>query len=407
MTRIDTSSSLRAMVGAPVVLPVAVRFRVTVANWVRGPYPQAIAVYLAVRLVSVVVLAIMATNNHQKLLDRLTAWDGQWYLKLAEFGYHGVSVSSYAADAAGHPYAEAPMAFFPLYPGLVSLLARLPGINTVRAALLVSLLAGIAAACGVLRIGRFLDPTRLRTGLILVALWAGAPMAITLTMTYTEALFTAFAAWALVGVLERRWWLAGICSMFAGLTRSTAGVLIVIVVVAALAAAFRDRDRWPALACAVMAPLGLTGYWASVAARTGSLTGWQDIEWRGWNTRFDFGHESVEWVIQILLGKGSVMETTTVMIVLGAITLAALGARRMPWPLAAYGIGVVVLIVGTCGLPFAKARFLLAGMIVLLIPIALGLANRKPKTAIVTVTALVLVGSWFSAHSLTGWQYAI
>jgi hypothetical protein len=78
----------------------------------------------------------------------------------------------------------------------------------------------------------------------------GAPMAITLSMTYTEALFCALAAWA----LERNWWLVGLATM---------------------------------------------------------------------------------------LGKGSVTETTTVAILLGSITLAVLGARRMPWSLAAYGIGVM------------------------------------------------------------------
>jgi hypothetical protein len=46
-------------------------------------------------------------------------------------------------------------------------------------------------------------------------------------------------------------------------------------------------------------------------------------------------------------------------------------------------------------------------MLVLLISVALGLANRAPKTAVAVTTVLVLVDSWFSGHALTGWQYAI
>ena len=141
-------------------------------------------------------------------VDRLTVWDAQWYIKLTDLGYQGIMDS---VDAAGHPYADMPMAFFPLYPSFTALVSGLPAVSTVAAALIVALGAGIAAACALLRIGRILDP-RPGVGLVLVALWAGAPMAIVLTMPYTEGL----AAWALVGVLEQKWWLAGACIVFAG-----------------------------------------------------------------------------------------------------------------------------------------------------------------------------------------------
>jgi hypothetical protein len=406
MTRIDTSSSLREMVGPPVALPVSVRLRATVASWARRPHPQAIAVYLAVRLCGVAVLAVMAAHNGQKLLDRLTAWDGQWYLKIAELGYQGVAGTDRAVDAAGHPYADAPWAFFPLYAWFSSLLAELPGINLLGAALLVSLGSGIAAACALQRIGRLFYPHR-PVGLILVALWAGAPMAIVLSMPYTEALFVALAAWALVGVLEKQWWLAGICCIFAGLARSTASALIVVVVAAAVVAVWRGRNRWPAIACAVMAPLGLAGYWTAVAARTGSITGWQDIERIGWHTRFDGGQQAVQFVIGALTHDGSVMQTATALIMLGAIALSVLTVTtRLPWPLAAYAIGVAALAIATAGFPAMKARFLLPAF-PLLIPIAVGLASRKPKTIVATVAAAVLVGAWFSGHGLTSWHYAI
>jgi hypothetical protein len=211
-----------------------------------------------------------------------------------------------------------------------------------------------------------------------VALWAGAPMAIVLTMPYTEGLFVALAAWALVGVLEQKWWLAGVCTVFAGLVRSTALALIAVVVVAAGIAVYRGgRGRWPALACVLAAPLGLLGYWGSVAARTGSLTGWQDIERRGWNVRWDFGAEAKQYLVTNLLTDHSVMQTAVTFLVLGAVALAVLTVTgQVPWPLAVYGIGVVILAIGTAGLPWEKIRFLLPAFTVL-IPVAIGLAGRK------------------------------
>jgi hypothetical protein len=51
------------------------------------------------------------------LADRLTAWDGQWYLRIATYGYADLPGT---VDAASQPYPDAPMVFFPLYPALVS-----------------------------------------------------------------------------------------------------------------------------------------------------------------------------------------------------------------------------------------------------------------------------------------------
>src|SRR5262249_16002298 len=81
-----------------------------------------------------------------------------------------------------------------------------------------------------------------RVGLLLAVLWAGAPMAITESMVMTESLFTALAVWALVGVLERKWFLATGATVFAGLTRSPAAVVIAVVVVGAAVGAGRAGE---------------------------------------------------------------------------------------------------------------------------------------------------------------------
>ncbi|SFQ01215.1 Dolichyl-phosphate-mannose-protein mannosyltransferase [Amycolatopsis arida] len=367
-------------------------------------YAHAAGVYLLVQAVGVGVLALLAARHDLTLLGRLTAWDGAWYLSLVEYGYDGVAPG--LRDAHGEIFPEAPLAFFPLYPALVVGLAQLPGVGEVGAAITVSVLCGLVMALGLVRLARHLDP-RPRVGLLAVALVAGAPMAITFAMVYTEALFCALAVWALVFVLERQWVLAGVACLLAGLARSTASVLIGAVVLAALVAAWRGRDRAAALACVVLAPLGLLGFWGFVAVRTGSLTGWSDIEWRGWNTRYDFGGETVGFVLDTLAEGPSVMQVGAVLAVFAAIGLGVLAFRRLPWPLALYGAGVVLLVVGTAGLPAAKPRFLLPAMVVLLLPVAMALARRSRNTMLALTVAFVALGVWYGGYALTGWRYAI
>jgi hypothetical protein len=368
------------------------------------PYLPAIGVFLLVRLCGVVILGILADNHHKLLFDLLKAWDGDWYLSIAENGY--ADVPDRFVDAAGKHTPVTSLAFFPAYPTLVRLFALFTGTDTIAAALLVNVVAGCLAACAIVRIGRIIDP-RPNVGLLLVALWAGAPMAITLSMTYTESLFTALAAWALVGVLEQRWISAGLCCAGAGLVRPTASVLVAIVGVAAIIAVVQGRNRWPALACVLLCPAGFVGYLAYVGSRTGSLTGWFDIERDGWFSEFDGGAETIKFVGDVLVSGNSVMEIMNVLTVIAATILAILsGLSRIPWPLVAYGAGIVIMVAGSAGIAYAKTRFLIPGF-TLLIPIALGLANRRPQTTIAVAAGFVLLGGWLSAYSLTGWQYAI
>lgn len=360
--------------------------------------------YLVVRAFGVAILALMSSHRDLPLLDRLTAWDGWWYLHVAQYGYHAGLDG--LLDAARQPYPDAPMAFFPLYPDLIALVSKLPGVSMPGAALAISAVAGMAAAAGLGRLAKFVSPNP-HTGWILVTLWAGAPMAIAQSMAYTESLFTALAVWALVGVLEKQWYLAGICAVFAGLSRSTASVLVAVIVVAAVIELVRRRSTWPALFAAVVSPLGLLGYWTFVAIHTGSVTGWADIELRGWNTKFDFGVETALEVPNLLLAPNyPVFMLLVWIIVLGAVVLAAVSIRRIPWPLAAYSVGVVLLVLGTMGLPAAKPRFLLPAA-TLLIPLALGIVKREPRTIYLTLAAYVLVGAWISGYSLTVWRHAI
>jgi Gpi18-like mannosyltransferase len=346
----------------------------------------------------------MAARDGKTVTSALTSWDGEWYLNIAASGYGGVPAS--LLDAFGHRSDRTPLAFFPGYPALVRAVSLLPGVDVAAAGLTVSLVCGIAGAYAVARLGRRIGGSP-QVGLILVALFAASPMAIALSMAYSEAMFCALAAWTLVGVLERRWVLAGLCALGAGLVRPTAAALVVTVIAAAVVTIARRRDGIRPWVGLVLAPAGLLAYLGFVAARTGSATGWFQIQQQGWGSMFDGGVATVRFGLDVLASGRSVLEVVTVAVLLIAILLLALSIhQRLAWPLVLYGALVLAMDLGSNGLMNSKARMLLPAF-TLLVPLALALAKRRPRTMIAALAAIAVASAWFGAYALTGWPYAI
>jgi len=360
--------------------------------------------YLGIRELGLLALTWMAARDGTTATSALTSWDGEWYLSIASGGYGGVPAS--LLDAFGHRSAQTPLAFFPGYPALVRGVSLLPGVDVVAAGLTVSLGCGIVGAYGVARLGRRVGGSP-QVGLILVALFAASPMAIVLSMAYSEAMFCALAAWTLVGVLERRWVLAGLCALGAGLVRPTAAALVVTVIAAAVVTIVRRRDGIRPWLGLVLAPAGLLAYLGFVAAHTGSATGWFRIQRQGWGSMFDGGVATVRFGLEVLASGRSVLEVVTVVVLLIAILLLALSIRqRVAWPLVLYGALVLAMDLGSNGLMNSKARMLLPAF-TLLVPPAVALAKRRPRTMIAVLAAIAVASAWFGAYALTGWPYAI
>lgn len=366
------------------------------------------AVYLGVRALGVVVLTVFAALHESSLLDRIAAWDGEWYLKIADRGYELGPVT----DAFEHPNPFTPRAFFPAYPFLIRVLA--PWFGFTAAALVVSLVAGLFAAYGLARLGRIVRGGSRRAGLILVALFAATPMSIVLSMAYTEALFCALAVWTLVALLERRWELAGVCCLAAGLVRSTALALVVAVVVAATLALRHRTDGGRPLFALALAPAGLAGYlwWTGMRVRPDAgflaqLGTWSDLEWQGWRTRFDGGASTLRFVFDVLTGSDSAMSVLTVAVLVGAAAgLVVLILQRREAVLGLYAAGVVVMCLGSSALMHAKPRLLLPAF-TLLVPVAIALAKRRTNTALLVCSGVALTSAWFGAYALTVWKYAV
>ncbi|GAA1265357.1 glycosyltransferase family 39 protein [Saccharothrix xinjiangensis] len=361
--------------------------------------------YLLVRELGLLALRLMADRWDKDVTGALTSWDGQWFLGIAGGGYG--DVPSGLVDAFGRRSAETPLAFFPGYPVLVRWLDALPGVGTVGAAFAVSLVSGLVCAYGLARLGASVFGGSRRAGLVLVVLFAASPMSVVLSMAYSEATFCALAAWSLVGVVERRWLLAGLCCAGAGLVRPTAGALVLAVCAAAAAAIWQRRDGWRPWAGGLLAPLGLAGYLGYVAVVTGRWDGWFAVQRDGWDSRFDGGAATWKFALLVLGDPRSVLELATVWFLVAALVLVALGLRRGPeWPLVVYGAGVLAMDLGSNGLMNSKARLLLPAF-TLLVPVALALARRRTPTVVAVLVGVSVFSAWFGAYAITAWRYAI
>lgn len=395
----------------PVVTSSAQRFRRRVAG--TPDWAVTLGVYLLIRAIGVAMLARFAAAHDRAFDSALQVWDGRWMLAIATYGYDAVPETQ--RDGFGIHTDLTAYAFFPGYPYLVRALAQFPLVTPFGAAITVSLVAGCVAALGVARIGALsaerMTGSRLgtadprRVGLVLVALFAATPMSVVLNMAYTEALFCALAAWALVGVLQRQWLLAGVCSMFAGLVRPTAVALIAVVVIAGLLAV--RTDRWRAVAGILLSPLGFLAYLGVVWAKSGSPTGWFQIQTEGWDTGFDFGAATLRFLDHTLLNSREFSAVAVAWVILATLVLAVWAAwAPLPWPLLLYALGVLATVLLSDGLMISRARLLLPAF-VLLIPAAIVIARWRPGGSIAALTPIVAVCAWFGAYVATVYPYAM
>ncbi|OLR90249.1 hypothetical protein BJP25_01175 [Actinokineospora bangkokensis] len=362
-------------------------------------------IYSSIQGLAVLALSWLTSVRGTSLVDALRSWDGWWFRAIAEGGYSGVP--TYLVDSFGHRDATTPLAFFPGYPKLVGLLSTTTGMSSTTAGITVSVLSGVACAYALAAMGELVRGGSRRVGLVLVALFAASPMGIALTMVYSEALFCAFAAWALVFLLRRQWVYAGLLCACAGLVRTTGAALVAAIGLAAVVAVVSRKDSWRPWVGGLLAPLGLLGYLGFVAYRTGELNGWFALQERGWDSRFDWGVATAGWVVDRLSDGRSILDFVELLVLLGSLVLVVVAARaRVAWPLVVHGAVVLVMTFASNGTMASKIRLMIPAF-TLLVPVAIGLAKRRTSTVLVTCACVAVVSSWFGAYSLVLWGYAI
>ncbi|MFH8344719.1 hypothetical protein [Streptomyces sp. NPDC018045] len=388
---------------AAAVRPGSVRVHVRAALRRAAP---ALALFAAIRCAGVLCTALWAwhTGRHPRTLLGAT-WDSNWYLSVARYGY-----GSPTPHHMWPPDPLADLAFFPLYPGLIRAVSAAVPIGALNAGLLLAWTAAAVAAWGIFAVGAHLYGRR--AGTFLVVLWALLPHAVIESLSYTEPLLTALAAWALYALLTDRPLWAGGLAVAAGLARPN-GLAVAAAVMAAAAARtwWRGRDRggpgprprrprWPYWAAALIAPAGWLGYVLWVGARTGAgPRGYFRVQ-EVWGSRFDFGRDTLRSVKRLFLHNEPLAQHMAAAVVAVAVLLLVLLVLdRPPLPLLVYTAVLVAVALGGTGYFPSKPRFLLPAF-PLLVPVAVALARARPRSVVLATGSLAVLSLGYGVYLL-------
>ncbi|MCT4357803.1 glycosyltransferase family 39 protein [Streptomyces sp. Je 1-79] len=355
----------------------------------------ALAGYLAVRLLGLLVLGRWAHLRGHGIWPALaTSWDSRWYLGIADHGY---------TPEPGEPPGDRTMAFFPLYPTLVRAVAVVAPGSPASVGLVLAVLCSLAAAWGIFAVGDRLYGRR--AGTVLAVLWGALPVAVVQWMGYTESLFTALAAWSLYAVLDGRWaWAAGL-AVGAGLTRPTGVAVAAAVTVAGLLAA--RRGCRPALAAALAAPLGWLGYVGWVGLRVGRWDGYFAVQ-RSWSNTWDGGTVTLRQLRRHLVYAEDpqlFLVVVSLVLIAAALLFPLCVADRQPLPLLVFSGVLLLVVLGSGGVYFPRARFLLPGF-PLLLPLARAVCRARRPAAALVLGGAALSSAWLGGHMLLVWPGA-
>jgi hypothetical protein len=362
-----------------------------------------LAIYAASRVVQLAIVAWMAPPSDPSLRDRLMVWDAGWFVAVARDGYpHG-----YTYDRSGELVGNG-LAFFPGYPLLVRGAHLVTGLDYDIAALAVSWLAGGAAAVLVCALGARLSD--IRTGVVLTALFCTQPMSAVLSMAYSEALFVALVAGALLAAHRRAWLVAGIVGAAAGLTRPTGAALalaLVVAVVLRLRQGAPAAERWRAIGAAVLALSAVPAYLIWVGYRVGDARAWFDIQTAGWGSTFDWGVGTWRFAGGALKSGEGWIEISVVWLLIAAVVAAAVAVTQRIWPpLTVYGLVALALVIGQGGYYHSKPR-LLVPVLLVLVPLAAALGRLGTRTAALALAGWAAFGLWYGAYLITVWRFAV
>ncbi|MFJ1707792.1 hypothetical protein [Kitasatospora sp. NPDC088346] len=377
-------------------------------------YGPALALYGAVKLIGFAVFMQLLEWSGEYLgknprfgggthpWDVLGGWDGWWYQQVAQNGYQPRLVPLVGQVWS---YDQNSAAFFPLYPGLMRIVANCTGLGLYGAGMLVSVLASFAAAAGIYAVTARL--TDRRTGVIAAAVWGVFPGSGAEWAVYSDSLFVALAAWACYFVLTRNWLAAGVTTFVAGLNRPTAAALVAAVGIAALLALYRRRDGvLGPLAAGAIAPVGMFGYIAWVGWQMGDLGGYFKLQRGAWLHFFDSGAHTRDVFEGVLFGHNNYLfaypteDLIAVLLVLTLpVLLTLLVRQRPPAFLLVYTVVTIVLVLGSQQIFGNTSRYLLPAF-PLFVPVAVAL-RRLSRTSLAVVLGTAAVASgWYAGYVL-------
>lgn len=284
------------------------------------------------------------------ILQVLTSWDGAWYYRIIRSGYP----DAIPADIT-YEMPEARAAFFPVYPMLVRALDTvLPG-GDVAAGVLLNVVLG---AVGVVLVGllarEVFDERSAYRAMLLMVVFPGS---FVLAFTYSEATLIVLAAGCLLLLLRHHWLAAGVLAAIGAATRPNGVALIAACVVASLMAIRAERE-WRSMIAPILAPIGFIGFQVYLRVRTGEWA-WFRVQTEAWDEGTSFGLTALrntwEAIIRPLASPTDII--TAVSVLTTVVLVILMWKRPLPWPLMAYTIVVLALMVLPATVT-ARPRFL-------------------------------------------------
>lgn len=357
--------------------------------------------------------------------DRLNSWDALWMRDIAERGYFGLD------DVDGDPGHWRSLAFFPLMPYLMRGVSFVGFMPAAWAGALISLVAGVFVAFAAAALAARMGMGR-RSMILSSVMVTTAPMAVVMLMPYTEALFLALAGWGLVAVVDKRWGRAGLLILLAGLTRSTAMGLFIVLAIAVIAGDRRNPRAWLAVA---VAPVGWAVYLLWSSARLSDAGGYFGAQARGWNSEVDGGAATLRWLWgSLATSRETGYAISAIVIIVVAATLAwafvdwavarvaawrgaraASGEAASPafldrwgacWPVLLFSCLAGGQVLVSDGLMHSRPRLFLSGVLVLLVFTPFVARMRAFDRAWI-LAAWVLGSAWVGAYMLVPFPWAI
>ena len=169
------------------------------------------------------------------LINALSAWDGQWYMRIADTGYTTkTEISSHGKQILLDQYAYA---FFPLYPYLVSFI-NLFIQNTLLSAFILDNILLVALFFSVYYVVTklYTEEIAMRTNFLLLFY----PLSLFYRAYYAESLFLLLLIWFGYALVKRKWLLVGITLTAMYLTKAN-GLFLLIPLISVLISDFRKK----------------------------------------------------------------------------------------------------------------------------------------------------------------------
>jgi hypothetical protein len=271
----------------------------TLPHWLTVP----LVAFLITRLVvfagaylSDVALPQISNGESRGTIGIWDRWDTVWYAEIVDQGYSFT------------PGEKSSVAFFPLYPLLMSIVKPILG-NTVAAGLLISNAAFLAALILLYRLTEARFENRATAGRTVFYI-ASFPTAFFFTAAYTESLFLLLSVGAAYFAYERHWGWAALCGILCAATRSFGVLIWVLVILEWLSmhgwtiSAIRQPEMWQKLRQAVrtdyrtlilicLIPLGLLAYMLYLGLKFGDPIAF-------WTTQSTWGFSNIGPVAVVL-----------------------------------------------------------------------------------------------------------